>query len=72
MDREQTLACLRDPAIARAVRLEAEGAIRAGANSTPTFYIEGGLLVGAHPIEVFRPILDSIVGVRQRQPADKN
>ncbi len=32
----------------------------AGATSTPTFYIEGGLLVDAQPVEVFRMVLDSI------------
>jgi len=34
---------------------------RSGANSTPTFYIEGGLLVGAQPLPVFRQVLDSIL-----------
>jgi protein-disulfide isomerase len=48
------------------VRQDAEGSVRAGATSTPTFYIEGGLLPGAQPIEVFREILDSIVRVKTR------
>jgi predicted DsbA family dithiol-disulfide isomerase len=43
------------------VQSDAEGAARAGATSTPTFYIDGGLVSGAQPITVFRPILDSIV-----------
>jgi protein-disulfide isomerase len=64
ISREETIECLEDPAIAAAVRQEAEGSLRAGARSTPTFYIEGGLLVGAQPIEVFRPILDSIYEAR--------
>lgn len=42
------------------VRGDTEGAIKAGASSTPTFYIEGGLLTGALPPEIWRPILDSI------------
>ncbi len=42
------------------VKRDAEGAARAGANSTPTFYIEGGLLVGAVPVQPFSRILDSI------------
>ena len=37
---------------------------RAGANSTPTFYIEGGLLVGAQPLPIFRQVLDSILKVK--------
>ena len=68
MNRAKTLACLQDSAITRAVRAEAEGSARAGATSTPTFYIEGGLLVGAHPVEVFRPILDSIYAVKSGVP----
>jgi protein-disulfide isomerase len=39
---------------------------RASATATPSFYIEGGLLVGAQPIEVFRPILDSIIAARAK------
>lgn len=64
ISREETVRCLEDPAVTAAIRNEAEGAMRAGARSTPTFYIEGGLLVGAQPISVFRPILDSIYAVR--------
>ncbi len=64
ISREETVRCLEDPAITAAVRQEGEGSVRAGARSTPTFYIEGGLLVGAQPISVFRPILDSIYAER--------
>ncbi len=53
--------CLQSGQGTRAVQSDAEGAARAGATSTPTFYIEGGLVSGAQPITVFRPILDSIV-----------
>ena len=60
MDRKATLACLQDSTTRRTVEAEAVGAGRAGASSTPTFYIEGGLLVGAQPVGVFRTILDSI------------
>jgi predicted DsbA family dithiol-disulfide isomerase len=61
MNRPATLACLADSTVAQAVEAEATASARAGASATPSFYIEGGLLVGAQPIEVFRPILDSIV-----------
>ena len=54
------LECVRAPATRAEVRAEAEGAERSGASSTPTFYIEGGLLAGAHPVGVFRQVLDSI------------
>ena len=43
---------------------DAKGASQSGASSTPSFYIEGGLLPGAQPVEVFRQILDSIYAVR--------
>jgi protein-disulfide isomerase len=52
--------CIASHATAADVRADAERARRAGATSTPTFYIEGGLLEGAAPISVFRAALDSI------------
>jgi len=67
LPRVETLACLQDSAMTRAVREEAESAIRAGATSTPTFYIEGGLLIGAQPPSVFRGILDSIYTAKTRR-----
>ena len=55
------LACLQSPSTEDVVRADAQGASRSGASSTPTFYIEGGLLVGAQPLAVFRQVLDSIL-----------
>ena len=60
LSKPKLLECVRSPATRAEVRVEAEGAERSGASSTPTFYIEGGLLAGAHPVEVFRQVLDSI------------
>jgi protein-disulfide isomerase len=65
MNRKATLACLADTTVAAAVEAEAVASVRTGANATPSFYIEGGLLVGAQPMEVFRPILDSIIAERK-------
>ena len=62
-NRDSLIACVRDGATRALVRSDAEGAVRSGAHSTPTFYIEGGLVVGAQPVEVFRSVLDSIVRV---------
>ncbi len=62
--RDSLTACLREGATRALVRSDAEGAVRSGAHSTPTFYIEGGLVVGAQPVEVFRTVLDSIVRVK--------
>jgi protein-disulfide isomerase len=58
------MACLQSPSTEDAIRADAQGASRSGAGSTPTFYIEGGLLVGAQPLEVFRQVLDSILKVK--------
>ena len=52
--------CLEAPETLQAVQADAEGAARSGAGSTPTFYIEGGLLEGAVPLSVFRQVLDSV------------
>jgi hypothetical protein len=66
-NRAQLTACLRSGAGRDLVRSDAEGAVRSGARSTPTFYIEGGLVVGAQPIEVFRAVLDSIIRAKSRR-----
>ncbi|MFZ5623964.1 MAG: DsbA family protein [Gemmatimonadota bacterium] len=56
--------CLQKAETRSFIKADAEGAVRSGASSTPTFYIEGGLLVGAQPLGTFRHILDSIYQVR--------
>jgi protein-disulfide isomerase len=60
--------CVRSTTTNEEVRADAEGASRAGAASTPTFYVEGGLLVGAQPPTVFRHVLDSIYTGKRGQP----
>jgi len=65
LDRKATVACLKAPETRETVRADAEGAERSGATSTPTFYIEGGLLSGAHPLPLFRQVLDSIYGAKK-------
>jgi protein-disulfide isomerase len=65
IDRSALAACLQSQETLPQIQVDAEGAVRAGATSTPTFYIEGGLLVGAHPVEVFRMVLDSIYDAKQ-------
>jgi protein-disulfide isomerase len=67
-NRDTLASCLRDGAMRALVRSDAEGAVRSGARSTPTFYIEGGLLVGAQPVEAFRTVLDSIVRLKTPGP----
>jgi protein-disulfide isomerase len=56
--------CLQKAETREEVREDSEGAVKAGAISTPTFYVEGGLVTGAHPVSVWRPILDSIYRVK--------
>jgi len=60
LDHAALTRCLAAKATASEVDADAARARRAGAVSTPTFYVEGGLLEGAAPVTVFRAVLDSI------------
>jgi protein-disulfide isomerase len=62
--------CLQKAETRDEVKGDSEGAVKAGATSTPTFYIEGGLLAGAAPPEIWRPILDSVYRVKTRKKPD--
>jgi protein-disulfide isomerase len=64
--RKAILPCLNNHETLQLVKMEAEEAARAGVRSTPTFIIEGGLMRGAAPLEVFRGILDSIYTAKLR------
>jgi protein-disulfide isomerase len=64
LSKQAVLTCLEAPETLQAVQADAEGAVRSGAGSTPTFYIEGGLLEGAVPLSVFRQVLDSVYAVK--------
>ncbi len=68
ISKSKLVECVRSPATESEIRYEAEGAERAGATSTPTFYIEGGLLAGAHPLPVFRQVLDSVLATKAARP----
>ncbi len=65
LDQETLLACLQSGATRTTIQQDAQGAVRAGAGATPTFYIEGGLMDGAQPIGVFRMVLDSIIKAKK-------
>lgn len=54
------LPCLQHQATQREIEQDVARSQAAGARSTPTFYIEGSLLVGAAPTRVFRRVLDSL------------
>ena len=60
LSKKALLACLEAPETQQELKAEAEGSQRSGASSTPTFYIEGGLLEGAMPFDVFKRVLDSV------------
>jgi protein-disulfide isomerase len=64
LSKQALVTCLEAPGTLQAVQADAEGAARSGAGSTPTFYIEGGLLEGAVPLSVFRGVLDSVYATK--------
>ena len=66
LDRAALTTCLDTKATRPLVKADYDGSLRTGANSTPSFYIEGGLIRGDEPIAVFRPIFDSIIAARTR------
>jgi protein-disulfide isomerase len=65
------LKCLQAPETQQDLKAEAEGSQRSGASSTPTFYIEGGLMEGAVPFEVFQRVLDSVYAGKTGGQADR-
>ena len=66
LNREQMLGCLERSETLPLIRQDAEGAVRSGARSTPSFYIEGGMMSGAQPLSVFRRVLDSVHTAKTR------
>lgn len=64
LPRDSLLPCLRTHQMMRRVAGDAGTAQRIGARATPTFLVEGALLSGAYPIDIFRHVLDSIYTVR--------
>ena len=62
--RDSIVPCLRDSLTRDLVRRDANTAARIGAQSTPTFLIEGILVGGAYPAAVFRHIIDSLYAVK--------
>lgn len=62
--RDSILPCLRDARMRALVQRDLTTAQRIGARSTPSFLIEGALLSGAYPVDVFRHVLDSIYALK--------
>lgn len=65
LPRNTMSSCLSGGETRAEIQSDAQGALRTGARSTPAFYIEGGLMTGAQPIQVFRQVLDSVVAAKQ-------
>jgi protein-disulfide isomerase len=61
LSRDDLLQCFDSGSVRWIVQAEAQMNFRAGVSSTPSFIIEGALLTGAIPIDMWRPILDSII-----------
>jgi protein-disulfide isomerase len=68
LKQDAMVSCLKSGVGATTVRDDVAGAQRSGARSTPTFYIEGGMLDGAQKIDVFRRILDSVYTAKTKKP----
>ena len=68
VDRKALTTCLTTRATRAEIEQDAYRAARTGARSTPTFYIEGGLLEGSGPVTVYRRLLDSIYRVKTAGP----
>jgi protein-disulfide isomerase len=63
-NRQAFATCVESGETRALVKADYEGSLRSGANATPSFYIEGGLMSGDRPMDQFRPILDSIYRAR--------
>jgi protein-disulfide isomerase len=64
VDRNVLTQCLTTGAVRPVIQADLMMATRGGISSTPTFVIEGAALPGAAPIDIWRPLLDSIIAVK--------
>ena len=64
-------ACVTSKALHPLIQADYDRAMEAGVNSTPTFIVGGVSLTGAHPIENFRKVIDSLLVARAAAPAAK-
>lgn len=59
--------CLQSGRASAMIKDDISGAQRSGVQSTPSFYIEGGIMEGAQPVAVFRHILDSVYKAKTKK-----
>lgn len=64
LDRQSFTKCLDERRFAAAVEADVAQAKALGITGTPTFLINGRQLVGAHPIETFRSVIDEALKPR--------
>ena len=64
MERDAFTKCLDERRFAAAVEADVAQAKALGITGTPTFLINGRQLVGAHPIETFRSVIDEALKPR--------
>ena len=64
IEREAFARCLAERRFAQAIDADLAQARALGIASTPTFLINGRMLVGAHPLETFRSVTDDVLGRR--------
>jgi protein-disulfide isomerase len=67
LEREPFARCLEERRYAGAVDADIAEARAAGVTGTPTFFIGSQILVGAHPIETFRAVIEE--ALRRRAAA---
>ena len=65
LPRDAFVACLDGHRFADAVDRDVADARALGVNATPTFFINGKPLVGAHPVETFRAVIDEALAARR-------
>ena len=69
LDAEKFNQCLDSSKYAAEVQKDVDEGARYGVNSTPAFFINGRLVVGAQPIEAFTQAIDEELARRQPAPA---
>ena len=67
ISKPKLLECVKSPATVAEIRDEAEGAERAGARARRPSTSRAGCMPGAHPLPVFRQVLDSILASKTRR-----
>lgn len=58
LDTQQFARCVGDPAVEDEVKADTAAGRALGLRGTPTFYINGRILVGAQPLEAFAAVID--------------